>query len=797
MSEIAQFLGDLDELKSKFEQEISFISPEEVNDLIKILPCFQFLASNNLQNLHLEINKIKKKTEQYISYLSFINEGNKYFLGRIINILWRKPKSSIIREKLRPKLNRNFGIWLNINNCTPENKNEILSKMGKVFSAIRVLTIRKQIESLIDKLNLSVTNDIITCPNEHCKQKLRIPLNKGKTKIKCPKCKEEFYFCPDEIRDDMITFNQLKYNLFQSYINKDYTRFDKVFEKTKYLFTILPVFLNVLEIEQNIKSYKQTIIQTRNKLLLDKSKFKFFRENLEKIIECGILKKLIKDVDRKFRSTEIIAEEIRKINDDKNKFIRNLVDTAIKYNLREKLSKSSIRNDLAYFAKILQRSKKRYATFEELKNDPNFDFKEILSCIPCWIMSIHDVARVFPLIAGLFDVVIIDESSQCAIPSAIPILYRSKKAVIVGDDKQLPNVEMQYVDDQFNQSLIRENRIDNLPRSQSFDCKANSLFDLCANFADNYIFLNEHFRCYPEIIHFCNEKFYNNRLLLAKSSFGNSLGKILNIEVIDGAYDDETLCVNKKEAEAVVRKLKELIDIPKYQNLTFGVMSIFREQIEYIKDLIYNPGSEFYIEPVTRQRFNLIIETADGFQGDERDIILYSFRFAPNSSPHILAHTRRDEDYKRLNVAFSRARCQVFCFVSSPPQDFPRGILRDYLEYVQNPKRVDIEYQPWDSEFEKEVQSEIEKHGLKVYPQFRTCGFRIDLVVTDDRGQVLAVECDGWTIHYDEYGRLRGEDIERQQILERAGWKVVRVTSRDFYRNREKTIEQIIKFFKK
>jgi len=485
-----------------------------------------------------------------------------------------------------------------------------------------------------------------------------------------------------------------------------------------------------------------------------------------------------------------------RINDDKNKLIRNLVDTLIKYNLREKLSESSIRNDLAYFAKILQRSKKRYATFEELKNDLNFDFKEILSCLPCWIMSIHDVARVFPLIAGLFDVVIFDESSQCAIPSAIPILYRGKKAVIVGDDKQLSNVEMQYVDDQFNQSLIREYRIDNLPRSQSFDCKANSLFDLCANFADSHIFLNEHFRCYPEIIRFCNEKFYNNRLLLAKSSLGNSLGKILNIEIVYGAYDDETLCVNKKEAEVLVRKLKELISMPKYQNLTFGVMSIFREQVEYIKDLIYNPGTEFYIDPVTRQKFSLIVETADGFQGDERDIILYSFRFAPNSSPHILAHTRREEDYKRLNVAFSRARCQIFCFVSLPPQDFPRGILRDYLEYVQNPKSLDIEYQPWDSEFEKEVQSEIEKHGLKVYPQFRTCGFRIDLVVTDNQGKVLAVECDGWEIHYDEYGRLRGEDIERQQILERAGWKVVRITSRDFYRNRKKTIEQIIKFFK-
>jgi len=71
LSEIEQFLGDLDELKSKFEQEISFISPEEVNDLIKILPCFQFLASNNLQNLHLEINKIKKDRTIYFLFILY------------------------------------------------------------------------------------------------------------------------------------------------------------------------------------------------------------------------------------------------------------------------------------------------------------------------------------------------------------------------------------------------------------------------------------------------------------------------------------------------------------------------------------------------------------------------------------------------------------------------------------------------------------------------------------------------------------------------------------------------------
>lgn len=797
LTEIEQFLKSLVEMKSKFEQEISTISPEEVNTLNKILPCFKFSVSGRFQELIPEIIKIKNRVHQYISYLSLINESENNFLGRIINILWRKPKSFVIREKLRPQLNSKFGKWLTIDSFTPENENEILVKIDKVLSTINALRIRTEIDELIDKINLSVKNDIILCPNTHCKQKFRIPLDKWEIKLRCPKCNKEFSFSCDELRNDVITFNQLKYQLFHSYENKNYNRFNEVFEKTMYLLTLFPAFLNTLNVEQSVKDYKQTIVKIRNMCLSDKSQFKFFLENLQKVIYVGVLRGIINKADKKFRSTELIAADIRQVNEDKCKFTRDFIDTAIKYNLREKLDKSSTRNDLSYFARILQRSKKRYATFEELKNDPNFDFKEVISTLPCWIMSIHDVARVFPLVAGLFDVVIVDESSQCAIPSAIPILYRGKKAIIVGDDQQLPNVEMQYVDDQFNQSLIRECKLYELPRSQSFDCKTNSLFDLCDVFADRHIFLNEHFRCYPEIIRFCNEKFYNGKLLLVKSSFGNNLGRILNLETIDGAYDDERLSVNKKEAETVIRKLKTLINNPKYQNLTFGIMSIFREQVEYIKALVYNPGTEFYIDPQTRQKYKLIIETADGFQGDERDVILYSFRFAPNSSPNILSFVSREMGYKRLNVAFSRARSQIFCFTSLPPQDFPRGILRDYLLYVQNPKSLDIEYQPWDSEFEKEVQSEIEKLGLRVYPQFKTCGFRIDLVVTDDKGKVLAVECDGWEFHYDEYGKLREEDIERQQILERAGWKVVRITSREFYRDRKKAIEPIFNFFKK
>ena len=791
-NEIDLFLEGLENLKLLFEKEVSLISYEVVDELIKILPCF--FDMKNLPDLISKIIKLKFQLQHYISYKNLINESQTSSFGKIINKLWRIPKSLFIQEKLRPKLNALFGKWLKINDCVPEKEGEMISKLEAILSVVSVLDIRKQVENLIATLQLRFVYDIILCQNKNCKQKLRIPLDKGKIIVRCPKCKTEFSFSAEEVKDEMLTFNCLKWQLYTCYINKNYDLFNEVFEKLKDRLILYPTFMKLREIEAHLKDYKKTVSKLKSICLLENKKINEFIENIERIVDAGVLRGIIKENDREFPSTDSIATNIRRVYDDKNKFIRNFIDAAIKHNLRNKLIDPILRNDLVYFARILQRSKKKYTTFEQLKEE--IDFKAILTAIPCWIMSIYDVARIFPLKPGLFDVVIVDESSQCAIPSAIPILYRGKKAIIVGDDQQLPNVEMQYVDDQFNKSLIQEYKLYELPRPQSFDCKTNSLFDLCANFSDSHIFLNEHFRCYPEIIRFCNEKFYNNRLLLAKSSFVNNLGKILNLEIVDNAYDDESLSVNKKESEAVITKLKTLLNDSKYQGLTFGVMSIFREQVEYMKDLIFNPDSGFYIDPQTRQKYHLIVETADGFQGDERDIIIYSFRFAPNSSPHILAHTRREEDYKRLNVAFSRARCQIFCFVSLSPADFPRGILRDYLLYVQNPKSLDIEYQPWDSEFEKEVQTEIEKFGLKVYPQFKSCGFRIDLVVTNEKNKVLAVECDGWQYHYDEFGKLNLEDIERQHILERSGWKVIRICSRDFYRNRNKALRPVFDFFK-
>jgi superfamily I DNA and/or RNA helicase len=69
--------------------------------------------------------------------------------------------------------------------------------------------------------------------------------------------------------------------------------------------------------------------------------------------------------------------------------------------------------------------------------------QKILKSRPLWLSSVQAASKRIPLIPGLFDVLVIDEATQCDLASAIPLMFRAKKVVIVGDDKQLkfiPNI---------------------------------------------------------------------------------------------------------------------------------------------------------------------------------------------------------------------------------------------------------------------------------------------------------------------------------------------------------------------
>jgi len=70
----------------------------------------------------------------------------------------------------------------------------------------------------------------------------------------------------------------------------------------------------------------------------------------------------------------------------------------------------------------------------------NLDIRVILKTFPVWMSKNSDIHDNLPLIAELFDLAIIDESTQCDIASCLPVLQRAKRVAIVGDPKQLRHV---------------------------------------------------------------------------------------------------------------------------------------------------------------------------------------------------------------------------------------------------------------------------------------------------------------------------------------------------------------------
>lgn len=521
-----------------------------------------------------------------------------------------------------------------------------------------------------------------------------------------------------------------------------------------------------------------------------------------------------------FRLSSFIREDILKNPDDINEVakkinslkkelqekILKILDTNRKIALKEADLSNPTREMINKLRHLLRRKRKTYS-FVQLRDQ--IEYKRLLSVFPCWIMSIEDVSRIFPLEPGLFDYLIVDEASQCNQATALHLAYRAKRMIVVGDDKQMKNPNTQFLSDTVVRLNLTKYNLDNHPRAVFFHGK-NSLLDLAIGCQDiSPVFLNEHFRCEPPIIEFSNRHFYNGQLKILTPFRRKRFNPCMEIRLVQGAYDDpDDTKQNIVEARAVIEELKRMIKSgelegdKKGEKLSVGILSLFRRQATLLQSMIYETFDD---NPNIIKEYDIIVSTVDGFQGDERDVIFYSFRYASNSKPGTINAVQREDEHTlgRLNVAFSRARRKVVCLISVPPKNFPKGLIRDYLTYVKSVKKSfdnrlgnPNEREKCQSDFERDVFDELVKRGLYVYAQVPCAGFFIDFVVIDKDGRRMAVECDG-EFHFDEYGELREEDYQRQDIIERNGWFVYRISSRKFYANPQRAIDKLIEELQK
>lgn len=276
---------------------------------------------------------------------------------------------------------------------------------------------------------------------------------------------------------------------------------------------------------------------------------------------------------------------------------------------------------------------------------------ECREAVPAWIMPLHRVWDTVDPSAGMFDVIIVDEASQCGF-EGIPLFYLGKKILIVGDDKQINPDTVGVPQNAINR--LMEEYLHDFEFKASFDMVGSLFAHAKLRYGAYRIALREHFRCMPEIILFSNRLCYSDTPLIPLRQYGTDRLEPLKHTYLPNGYREgsESRVINRPEAKAIVDKVVELCQDERYNDKTMGVIVLQGKAqgglIE--RQLLDRLG----VEEMHKRR--LICGDPYSFQGDERDVIFLSMVAAPNE---MIGAMSRDTYERSFNVAASRARDQM------------------------------------------------------------------------------------------------------------------------------------------
>lgn len=293
--------------------------------------------------------------------------------------------------------------------------------------------------------------------------------------------------------------------------------------------------------------------------------------------------------------------------------------------------------------------------------------EKFLQAAPLWFGTLDALDSFLPSRRALFDLVIFDEASQVSQLRAAPALLRARRALVVGDPRQMRHEPL--ATQERHEAAGRAARLsaDDLDQLNE---PTVSLFDMAAQ-AAAVSRLREHFRSSPHIIGFSNERFYRDELRLMTQHPGReSRDAIHDITVARGAVKDG---VSTGEVRAVIRQIEQLIELG---YLSIGVVAGFELQAEAIQRAVVATFGTAEIK-----RLRLRVGTPREFQGIERDAIIVS----PGLHDGNLDVLRALEDPTVFNVVVTRAKRDVWVVMTMPPEDLPPGLLRDYLGYSHTP----------------------------------------------------------------------------------------------------------------
>jgi very-short-patch-repair endonuclease len=251
------------------------------------------------------------------------------------------------------------------------------------------------------------------------------------------------------------------------------------------------------------------------------------------------------------------------------------------------------------------------------------------------------------------------------------------------------------------------------------------------------------------------------------------------------------LDTNLAEARFIVDEIKSILSNPLTTDRSIGVVSLLGdEQALKIWDMLTEDEE---IGPEKIEQHRITCGNPRVFQGKERDIMFLTM-IVDSTQCTALSGAMYEQ---RFNVAASRARDRMYLVRSvekehlSQADKLRRGLLQHFSSpYAQDETRVVDLRKLCESPFEHEVYDELIKRGYRVVPQVKVGSYRIDMVVEGHNDLRLAVECDGDRYHGPDKW---ADDMQRQRILERAGWIFWRCFASSFVRRRNDMVADLLR----
>lgn len=424
---------------------------------------------------------------------------------------------------------------------------------------------------------------------------------------------------------------------------------------------------------------------------------------------------------------------------------------------------------------LKQRRKDHKSDFAQVAN-----YELLFEALPIWITTTSEVSQLIPNQPELFDLVIVDEASQCDIASALPVLQRGKKAVVIGDPKQLRHLS--FLSKKRQRALQAQYELHRWQGHPVLDYRGKSLLDTINYTIENQHqihFLNEHYRSEPDIIHFSNHAFYGAALNIMKMHPHNLSNHNIELHICAGQRNAQGY--NEIEAAELFTHLEKLaVENP---NQTIGILSPFRAQVDYLKKQLVKQFSISFI-----QDHQILVGTPYHFQGEEKDIMLLSMAIDDDAHASTFKYLNRADVF---NVSITRAKAAQHIFLSGDASRWSKDLLlSQYLDsIVRNKRRQNITSDHLIDLFAEELETALAERGYpNVRHRIQIAGFDVDLAVIQ-KDKTFAIDLVGFP------GAMqRAFPPDKHQMLRRIGIPIFVLPHAKWLINPTRCLEELQKF---